>query len=125
MNGPLTSNERLTKLLIDLGIWNPETRLADLTIAAKEIDRLKARENQLELGYDRLRTTCNRLQAELAEAQRDAEFATSIERVLIRYIDRMNDVVPEDPADKILSEFLAEVNPLYTARFRSKGAANG
>jgi len=53
------------------------------------------------------------LEARLAEAGRDAE----IGRVVWRYIDRMNDVAPEagDPAEKILAEFVASVEPLILA----------
>ena len=32
--------------------------------------------------------------------------------VLFRYIDRMNDICPQDSADKILGEFVAEVDPV-------------
>ena len=35
---------------------------------------------------------------------------------LFRYIDRMNDVCDEDPADTILSEFVADVMPLMMRR---------
>lgn len=34
-------------------------------------------------------------------------------RVVFRYIDRMNDLVPEDDAEKVLGEFLAAVNPIF------------
>ena len=35
---------------------------------------------------------------------------------LLRYIDRMNDVCDEDPADKILREFVADVMPFINDR---------
>lgn len=37
-----SSNERLQQMLVDLGIWNEQTRLADLTVAAKIIDQLQS-----------------------------------------------------------------------------------
>ena len=47
-----------------------------------------------------------------AMATNDAQIVTC----LFRYIDRMNDVCDEDPADTILSEFVADVMPLMMSR---------
>lgn len=47
-----------------------------------------------------------------AMATNDAQIVTC----LFRYIDRMNDVCDEDPADTILSEFVADVMPLMMRR---------
>lgn len=37
---------------------------------------------------------------------------------LYRYIDRMNDVCPIDPAEKILAEFVEDMNPLIIEHLR-------
>ena len=52
-----------------------------------------------------------------AMATNDAQIVTC----LFRYIDRMNDVCDEDPADTILSEFVADVMPFINERIREIG----
>ena len=44
--------------------------------------------------------------------------AIGIVNCLFRYIDRMTDVREEDPADRILREFVADVMPLISERIR-------
>lgn len=51
-----------------------------------------------------------------AMATNDAKIVTC----LFRYIDRMNDVCDEDPADTILREFVADVMPLISERIRKR-----
>jgi len=51
-----------------------------------------------------------------AMATNDAQIVTC----LFRYIDRMNDVCDEDPADTILSEFVADVMPFINERIRNR-----
>ena len=46
--------------------------------------------------------------------------AIGIVNCLFRYIDRMNDVCDEDPADTILREFVADVMPLISERIRKR-----
>ena len=51
----------------------------------------------------------------------DSTMATDDAKIvtcLFRYIDRMNDVCEEDPADTILREFVADVMPLINERIR-------
>ena len=43
---------------------------------------------------------------------------TTIISCLYRYIDRMNDICPIDPAEKILAEFVEDVNPLIIEHLR-------
>ena len=47
-----------------------------------------------------------------------------IVKCLFRYIDRMNDVCDEDPADTILREFVADVMPLIIERMRKRSDDN-
>ena len=44
-----------------------------------------------------------------------------IVKCLFRYIDRMNDVCDEDPANAILREFVADVMPFINERIRKMG----
>lgn len=44
--------------------------------------------------------------------------------VLFNYIDRMNDLTDEDPAGKVLAEFLAEADPMLNAYFEAKSRAS-
>ena len=48
-----------------------------------------------------------------AQNWREAEAKVGFE--VTRFIDRMNDLAPEDDAAKVLGEFLAAVNPIYAA----------
>ena len=55
----------------------------------------------------------------VSQLMSDSALATSnaqIVNCLFRYIDRMNDVCDEDPADTILREFVADVMPLINDR---------
>lgn len=38
---------------------------------------------------------------------------------LYRFIDRMNDVCPEDPAERILEQFTIAVNPLFEQHIKA------
>ena len=43
---------------------------------------------------------------------------TTIISCLYRYIDRMNDICPIDPVEKILAEFVEDMNPLIIEHLR-------
>ena len=62
---------------------------------------LKAKERQMSLKHP-----------ELSFAE------TTIISCLYRYIDRMNDICPIDPAEKILAEFVEDMNPLIIEHLR-------
>lgn len=62
---------------------------------------LKAKERQMSLKHP-----------ELSFAE------TTIISCLYRYIDRMNDICPIDPAEKILAEFVEDINPLIIEHLR-------
>lgn len=63
--------------------------------------RLKAKERQMSPKHPEL---------SFAEA--------AIISCLYRYIDRMNDICPIDPAEKILAEFVEDMNPLIIEHLR-------
>ena len=63
--------------------------------------RLKAKERQVSFKHP-----------ELSFAE------TTIISCLYRYIDRMNDICPIDPAEKILAEFVEDMNPLIIEHLR-------
>lgn len=54
-------------------------------------------------------------------ATRETSATLSIEhqvgKVAFRYIDRLNDQTPDDNAEKIVGEMLAELTPILTAHF--------
>lgn len=89
---------------------------------ALEIHRLEARIAELEASVLKITADCNavvcgksdritELEAEVARLRVDA----AIGAVVWKYIDRMNDVVPSDPAERILCEFCHAVQPVMDA----------
>ena len=82
-----------------------QERIAELEAAALEI---RADCNAVVCGKsDRI----TELEAEVARLRVDA----AIGAVVWKYIDRMNDVVPSDPAERILCEFCHAVQPVMDA----------
>ena len=63
--------------------------------------------------------SCKDAEPVVRQLMSDSALATSnaqIVNCLFRYIDRMNDVCDEDPADTILREFVADVMPFINER---------
>lgn len=61
----------------------------------------------------------NEQQSGTAAGKSDVDAACStagddIIATVFKYIDRMNDIVDSDPADLILSEFTAEIEPMLS-----------
>ncbi len=67
--------------------------------------------------------SCKDAEAVVCQLISDTILVTSdaqIVNCLFRYIDRMNDVCDEDPADTILREFVADVMPFISERIRKR-----
>ena len=63
--------------------------------------------------------SCKDAEPVVRQLMSDIDLAIShaqIVNCLFRYIDRMNDVCDEDPADTILREFVADVMPFINER---------